>query len=103
MYIFGIIILVFFAVIGIGCFIGSLIKAGFVSDSEGFILLIPSVNEDNAEARLRSATAIASSARDCRIICVCSASNPAEKICKKFPQAEIIENFAQIQQQLLPH
>ena len=98
MYILGIMILSFFAVIGLACFIGALVKAGSVSDTEGFIMLIPSVTEDNAEARIRSASALISSARGCRIVCVCPNDSPAKEICgrlkKQLPQLEISNRFS---------
>lgn len=95
MYIAGIIVLVFFAVIGLAAFVGGLCKAHLMCDTGGFILLIPHVNEDNAEARIRSAAMIAESSRGCRIICVCSEDDPAYPICEKllrqYPQIEIVE------------
>lgn len=95
MYIAGMIILVFFAVIGLSAFVGGLVRAHLISDTDGFILLIPRVDEDNAEARIRSAAITAESARGCRIICVCGEDDPAHMICEKmlsqYPRVEIVE------------
>lgn len=95
MYIAGIFILVFFAVIGLASFVGGLVKAHLSSDTDGFILMIPHVDADNAEARIRSAAMMTDSVKGCRIICVCSGDDPAHEICEKllrqYPQVEIVE------------
>ena len=100
MYILGMIILVFFAVIGLAAFIGALIRAHCICDTGGFILLIPRVDENNAEMRIRSALSVSESARVCRIICVCDENDPARMICEKmqrqFPQVEIVETIDSI-------
>lgn len=100
MYIAIIFIVVFFAVIGLAAFIGGLVKTHLCSHTEGFILLVPYVDEDNAEARLRSAVMMAEASRGCRIVCVCNEKDPAREICEKmtgqYPQVEIVNEYAEI-------
>lgn len=100
MYILGIVLLVFFAVIGLSVFIGTLIKAGMTSDTDGFILLIPSVSEENAEARIRSAVTLLQKTRGSRIICVCPKDHKARTICEKMKEQysflEIAEQLASL-------
>lgn len=97
MYILGLVILVFFAVIGLAVFVSTLVKANLRSSTEGFILLIPQVSEDNAEARIRSATSIIGSTHGCRLICVCKNEPCTRMICEKmqreFPYLEIANQF----------
>ena len=96
MYISGIII-IFFTVIGIASFIGALIKAHMICDTSGLIMLISQVNEQNAEAKIRSAVMITEAAKDCRIICVCAEDDPAREICEKmqrqYPRLEIVDEY----------
>lgn len=100
MYIAFMFTVVFFAVIGLAAFIGGLVKAHLCSHTEGFILLIPYVDADNAEARIRSAAMMAESSRDCRIVCVCDEKDPARKICERmtgqYPRVEIVSEYAEI-------
>ncbi len=100
MYIAVIFIVVFFAVIGLAAFIGGLVKAHLCSHTEGFILLVPYVDEDNAEARIRSAAMMTEASRDCRIVCVCDENDPARAICEKmtvqYPQIEIVNEYSEI-------
>lgn len=97
MYILGMTILVFFAVIGLAAFIGALVKARLICDPQGVVLLIPQVDEETAEARIRTAAIMAESARGCRVVCVCDEHDPARMICEKmqkqFPQVELAESF----------
>lgn len=97
MYILGLVILVFFAVIGLAVFVSTLVKANLQSNTDGFILLIPQADEDNAEARIRSAAALVGSAHGCRLICVCKNEHGARMICEKmqreFPYLEIANQF----------
>ena len=97
MYILGIICLVFFAILGAAAFIGALVKAHLKCDTDGFVLLVPHVSEDNAEVRIRSASMAAESMRGCRIVCICGENDPARKICEKmqrqFSQLEIAEDL----------
>jgi len=95
MYILGMVILVFFAVIGIAALAGALIRAQLISDTDGFILLIPQVDEATAEARIRSAVMMAQAQRGCRIVCVCREGSSARELCsrmqREYPQVEIID------------
>ncbi len=97
MYILGMIILVFFAVIGIASFVGGVVKSHFKCDTKGFILLICDLSENNAEAKIRSAAIMTEEAKDCRIICVCAGDHPARAICEKmqkqYPQIEIVDEY----------
>ncbi len=93
MYILGLVVLIFFAVIGLAVFVGTIAKANLRSNTEGMILLIPRVDENNAEAKIRSAAAMVDSVRGCRLICVCPKEDNARVICEKlqkeFPYLEL--------------
>lgn len=97
MYIFGWIILIFFAIVGLSVFIGTVIKANLKSDTDGFVLVVPYVDENNAEARIRSAAAMTEGAHGCRVICICRENDPARIICEKmkqeFPQLKITDEY----------
>lgn len=97
MYILGMVILVFFAVIGIAVFIGTLAKAHLKNDTDGLILLIPQLNADNAEARIRSAAVIRQETQGCRVVCICEGDNDAMMICEKmkreYPFLEVTDRF----------
>lgn len=96
MYILGMILLIFFAVIGLSCFISMIAKANLKSDTGGFILLIPEVDADNAEARIRSAAVIRQEAFGCRVVCVCPEDQRTRTICEKlqkeYPFLEIVDS-----------
>ena len=97
MYILGLVILVFFAVVGLASFAGELYHAKMRDCADRLILLIPHVDEDTAEMRIRSAIAAAESIKAGRIICVCSADDPAFAICERLqedhPILEIVGRF----------
>lgn len=97
MYIAGMIILVFFAVIGLGCFLSGIAKRSLKSGCEGMILLIPSIDEATAEAHIRSAAVIRQDMQGCRVVCVCGEDDPARVICetlrREYPFLEIVSRF----------
>lgn len=100
MYIPGIIILVFFAVIGLAVFVGTIIKANMNADTSGFVLLIPYIDEDSAEIRIRSAAAIYEAERSFRVVIICGHDQPAREICERmkttYPYLEIIEKIEEL-------
>ena len=93
MTIFSMIILVFFAVIGLCTFIASIIGTCFKSAGEADLIL-RSLSPDSAEQRIRTAAHICQTHRGYRLICVCADSDPAYDICalmqKDYPFIEII-------------
>lgn len=93
MYIIAMIILVFFAVIGLCAFITSLLDR-FYQNSVESELILKNLCPDNAEARIRSAARICLHHRGILLICVCDESDPAYDICrlmqKEYPFMEIV-------------
>lgn len=81
MYIFCLIILIFFAIIGICAFITSLLDHCYHGEHES-VLIIKDLSAENAEARIRSAARICQHHKGMRLRCVCSEENPAYDICK---------------------
>lgn|GEM_PF-1950264 len=100
MYIVGIVIVIFFAVVGISVFIGTIIKANMNTDTEGFVLLIPYLDEETAEARIRSAAAIYDSERSFRVVCICRSNPNVRQICEKlriqYPYLEIVDSIDEV-------
>ena len=89
MYIVFLIILTFFAVIGVATFISAIRSASLSCDGE-LILFLPEIDERCAEARIRYAASVVESVREYRIIAVCTDDN-AKAICDKLKQK--IENL----------
>ena len=81
MYIFCMIILIFFAIIGICAFITSLLDHCYHGEHES-TLVIEGLSAENAEARIRSAARICQHHKGMTLRCVCSEENPAYDICK---------------------
>lgn len=92
MYIFCLIILIFFAIIGICAFITSLLDHCYHGEHES-TLVIGGLSAENAEARIRSAARICQHHKGMKLRCVCSEENPAYDICKlmqkEYPLMEI--------------
>ena len=80
MYIFFLIALSFFAVIGLATFITSLSR-GLNKNNGGFAVLLFDLTEDDAEIRLRYAIRICEEIRCEKLICECS-DDRAEAIIK---------------------
>lgn len=92
MYIICMIILIFFAIIGICAFITSLLDHCYHGEHES-TLVIEDLSAENAEARIRSAARICQYHKGMTLRCVCSEENPAYDICKlmqkEYPLMEI--------------
>lgn len=92
MYIIAMIILVFFAVIGLCAFITALLDRLYQNSVESELFL-KNLSPDNAEARIRSAARICLHHSGIQLVCVCEESDPAYDICrlmqKEYPFMEI--------------
>lgn len=91
MLILCMIILIFFAIIGLCAFITAIADC-FYSDS-GAVLLLTGLDCENAEARIRAAERICRQHRGIRLKCVCDENDPVYDICvmmqKEYPMMEI--------------
>ena len=86
------IILIFFAIIGICAFITSLLDLCYHGEQKS-VLIIGDLSPENAEARIRSAARICQHHRGMKLRCICSKEVPAFDICtlmqKEYPLMEI--------------
>ena len=93
MYIFSMIILIFFAIIGLCAFVGGLLDAVYKGSSNA-LLILGDLSPDNAEARIRAAARICRQHRSIRLRCVCEKGDPARDICelmqKEYPFMELL-------------
>ena len=93
MYILGMIVLVFFAIIGLCAFITALIDTMHRSACVEITLLLQELEAHNAEVSIRRAVRIAQENRGVRIVIVCDKDDPAYAICemmqKDYPLIEI--------------
>ena len=81
MFVLCMIILVFFAIIGLCAFITAILDIAYKGDSSA-VLVIQNLKPDNAEARIRTAARICLHHTHIRLVCVCEESDPAYDICK---------------------
>ena len=82
MYIIGMIILTFFAIIGIATLIDAAYRA--ISRVRGdLILVLPLLGADDAEARTRQAARLCEQAAGSAVVCICDAGSEAEAICTR--------------------
>ena len=81
MFVFCMIILVFFAIIGLCAFITAILDIACKSDGSA-VLVVKDLKPDNAEARLRAAARICLSHTSIRLICVCREDDPAYDVCR---------------------
>ena len=92
MYILCMIILIFFAIIGICALITSLLDHCYHGDHET-TLVLKELSAENAEARIRSAARICQHHKGMRLICICGKDDPAFDICvmmqKEYPLMEL--------------
>ena len=92
MYILSMIILVFFAIIGLCSFV-SVILDKFYQNGGNAELTLKNLTAADAEARIRSAARVCQHHRGFRLICVCDEDDPAYDICrlmqKEYPFMEI--------------
>lgn len=93
MYILCMIILIFFAVIGLCTFIAALLDRLYHTGNRAELIL-RDLRPDNAEARIRSAARICLRHSGIELICVCDEDDPSYDICrllqKEYPFMEII-------------
>ena len=92
MLVFCMIILVFFAIIGLCAFITAILDIAYKGDSSA-VLVIKDLKPDNAEARIRTAARICLKHTHIRLVCLCKEEDPAYDICcylkKEYPFLEI--------------
>ncbi|MBQ3264364.1 MAG: hypothetical protein IJH07_01170 [Ruminococcus sp.] len=93
MIIFSMIVLIFFAIIGLCAFIASIID--ICGKSEGRAeLILHDLTPDDAELRIREAARICQAHRGYILKCACSENDPAYDICtlmqKDYPFIQII-------------
>ena len=81
MYILSMIILIFFAIIGLCAFITAVIDSMHSGAGE-LLLILRDLRTDTAEARVRKAAGICRNYRGARMICVCEKDSPEESICE---------------------
>lgn len=93
MYILCMIILIFFAIIGLCAFITALVDSFYKASGET-ILTLKDLSADSAENRIRSTARICSHHKGMRLVCICDEDNPAYDICrlmqKEYPFLAII-------------
>ncbi len=98
MYILYMIVLIFFAVIGLCSFITALIDSAHGSAGKNIVITVrhPSANE--AEAALRQAARICVRSKGARLICVCDSDEPSYPICelmqRDYPFIELMNDRA---------
>ncbi len=92
MYILSMILLIFFAIIGLCAFITAIMDLSCRGSGDAELVL-KSLTAENAEARIRSAARIAEHHRGIRVICICGDDDPVKQICylmqKEFPFIEV--------------
>lgn len=92
MEILCLIMLIFFAIIGLCSFITALLDL-FYKGSGETILILDKLTAESAEARIRSAARMCHHHRGTRLICRCDPNEPAYDICrlmqKDYPFLEI--------------
>lgn len=94
MYILSMILLIFFAIIGVCSFITALLDLMHRSGEDETLIILRKISEDNAEFRLRRAARIGMNTENSRVICICDEDNHAIKICRllasEYPLIEIM-------------
>lgn len=96
MYIAFMIILVFFAIIGISAFILSLMRLFLYRNKDGaFMLIIPSLSDDTAEMKLRAAVNRCQRAGSGEVVCLLDGCEDEsqkilECIARDYPCVEIL-------------
>lgn len=92
MLIICMLLLVFFAVIGLCSFITALLDCA-CREEQDILLLLRGLTEDSAEMRIRHAARLCKKEKSARLICICEQDNPARDICllmqKEYPFIEI--------------
>ena len=81
MYILCMIILVFFAVIGLCAFVTSLLDQCYKGSTDAELIL-KDLSPDTAESQIRSAAHICQRHRGIRLVIICDENDPAYDLCK---------------------
>lgn len=93
MYILCMIILVFFAIIGLCAFLSAILDQCYQNDGKAELTLKDLTTAD-AEARIRTAARICQHHRGFSLICVCDEKDPVYDICclmkKEYPFMQIV-------------
>ena len=85
MYIVCMVILIFFAVIGVSHFIIGLYRLLLDAyDDAGYILVVPKMKPGNTEIRLRKAIAACKHLKNIKIICICDSDDDETKAIIEF-------------------
>ena len=94
MYIIMMIAVLFFAIIGLSTFILSIGRLTLHSGEQPLLLIIPEVDESNAEMLLRRAADVCSRTKALQLVCICDEQNAAYPICliyqRRYPFLEIM-------------
>ena len=94
MYLLSMILLIFFAIIGLCAFINAVINAAHSSADDEVLIVLRELEENSAEARIRKAARMYMNAKGARLVCVCDSDVPEIKICemmsREYPFMEII-------------
>lgn len=97
MYIFCMILLVFFAIIGLSSFISAVMNLSYRGKGE-LLIVLNDLKADNAELRIRRAARLCKSTRGSCILCVCRENDPAYDIVRlmqrEYPFIEIADSLA---------
>ena len=100
MYIAGMLILTFFALIGLCAFITAIADLIHSGTDNGAMLILSGLSEADAEARVRRAARICRDKRCGRLICVVDPDDPAKIICEnltpEYPFIEIMDTESAI-------
>lgn len=102
MYILCMIVLIFFAVIGLCSFITSLVDSAHGTAGKNIEITVRHPSPDETEATLRQAARICMKSRGARLICVCDSDEPSYPVCelmqRDYPFIELMNSrsFAEI-------
>ena len=95
MYILSMVILIFFAIIGLCTFIGAILDRAY-RVKEGLTLIVEGLTPDSAEAQIRAAARICQRHKDVGMVCICGEDSSVKEICrlmkKDYPFIEIRES-----------
>lgn len=81
MVLFGMILLIFFAIIGLCAFVTALIDILYKGD-QGGILVLRDLTPDNAEVSIRTAARICMRHTGIRLVCICEEDSAVAEICR---------------------
>ncbi len=85
MYMVCMVILIFFAVIGVSHFIIGLYRLLLdAHDGDGYILVVPKMKPNSTEIRLRKAVSASKRLKNTKIICICDSNDDETKAIIEF-------------------